>query len=148
MSAPISDAKLSWRTFSKFKVHKMQNKIPQDKVRDDSGPYQATPSFVRVSRSDPPFIAMNLGRKVMTVMDYAAMFKEEGFFVPQDYGAIVAAEWLRGEVLLIGLSNGYVLTVLVPVLLIERANPGMPQPPADADSARRPRALITTRVRA
>jgi len=149
VSLPITREHLRWRSFSKFKVHNMQAKIPLDKLTSDKQDYVATPSMVSVSRSGPPFIAMNLGEKVMTVMDYAGHSKEEGFFIPPDYGTIVGMDWLPGELLVIGLTNGYMITVNVPMLLVQRGNPGASgaQPAAaPSDGRRRPKAMVTTRV--
>ena len=39
-------------------------------------------------------------------MDYSGVYKEEGFYIPLDYGHIVGALWVAHEVLIIGLANG------------------------------------------
>ena len=37
--------------------------------------YDATPGFVAVSMGTPPYIAMTLGDKVVTIMDYSGVYK-------------------------------------------------------------------------
>ena len=37
--------------------------------------------------------------QVVTIMDYSGMYKEEGFFIPLDYGHIVGMVWVNNEVL-------------------------------------------------
>ncbi len=49
-------------------------------------------------------------------------YKEEGFFIPLDYGHIVGVVWLAHEVLMIGLSNGYIVLVSAPLLMRQRKN--------------------------
>ena len=39
--------------------------------------YDSTPGFLAVSLGTPPYIAMTLGDKVVTVMDYSGVYKEE-----------------------------------------------------------------------
>ena len=39
--------------------------------------YDSTPGFLAVSMGTPPYIAMTLGDKVVTVMDYSGVYKEE-----------------------------------------------------------------------
>ena len=39
--------------------------------------YDSTPGFLSVSMGTPPYIAMTLGDKVVTVMDYSGVYKEE-----------------------------------------------------------------------
>ena len=65
-----------------------------------AGPHRAPPASVlplplrcrllaralspQVSMGTPPYIAMTLGDKVVTIMDYSGVYKEEGFFIPLD----------------------------------------------------------------
>lgn len=154
VSEPITQANPRWVTFSKFRVHEMQAKIPQSKLSGDSKTaYRSTPFVVKTSRSSAPFIAMNLGDKVVTIMDYAGTYKEEGFFIPLDYGTIIGIEWLPGDVLVVGLSNGYIITVNVPLFLLARNNRaalhGSTSLPVSTSPAKRVmKAMMTTRVMA
>jgi hypothetical protein len=145
---------MRWKTFSKFRVQEMKAKIPHNKVMppDSKQTYRASPFVVKVSSSANPFIAMNLGDKVVTVMDYAGLYKEEGFFIPLDYGTIVGMEWLPDDLLVIGLSNGYIISVNVPLFLLARNNPAannaMTTPTDEQQSpTSMPKAMATTRVR-
>jgi len=122
VSAPVTDG-AEWQTFSKFYIGKMVAKIPLAQVfSDKKGAYDTTPRFVAVSKGNPPYLAMTLGDKVVTVMDYSGVYKEEGFFIPLDYGQIVGMAWTVNEVLIIGLSNGYIVTVSAPLLMRQRKN--------------------------
>ena len=84
--------------------------------------YDSTPGFLAVSLGEPPYIAMTLGDKVVTIMDYSGVYKEEGFFIPLDYGHIVGMTWVAHEVVLIALANGYVVLVSAPLLMRQRKN--------------------------
>ena len=55
-------------------------------------------------------------------MDYSGVYKEEGFFIPLDYGHIVGLVWVAHEVVLIALANGYVVLVSAPLLMRQRKN--------------------------
>mmetsp|Transcript_12795 Transcript_12795/g.43323 ORF Transcript_12795/g.43323 Transcript_12795/m.43323 type:complete len:468 (+) Transcript_12795:22-1425(+) len=146
VSEPITARRPVWKTFSKFRVHKMQSKIPAHKLVSQ-GPYSASPTIVKVSNTEPPFIAMNLGDKVMTVMDHAGLYREEGFFVPPYQGSIVYFDWLPGHILVIGLSNGYIIVVNVPLLLVSRESKAAPQAAADrAPTRNKQNAMVTTRI--
>lgn len=121
VSEPITED-AQWSTFSKFYIGKMVQKIPTKQVTTGKPPYDSTPGFVAISQGSPPYIAMTLGDKVVTIMDYSGVFREEGFFIPLDYGSIVGCVWIKEEVLLIGLSNGYVVAVSAPTLMQQRKN--------------------------
>merc|ERR1719421_1506377 len=84
--------------------------------------YDATPGFIAVSMGTPPYIAMTLGDKVVTIMDYSGVYKEEGFFIPLDYGHIVGMVWVAHEIVLIALANGYIVLVSAPLLMRQRKN--------------------------
>merc|ERR1719240_1575301 len=107
VSSPIDDS-ATWATFAKFYIDGMTAKIPKAMVTSGKA-YDATPHFIAVSKTKPPYIAMTLGDKVVTIMDYSGTYKEEGFFIPLDYGHIVGMQWVAHEVLIIGLANGYVV---------------------------------------
>ena len=91
-------------------------KIPTQQVSTTKS-YDSTPGHLAVSLASPPYIALTLGDKVVTIMDYSGVYKEEGFFIPLDYGHIVGMVWVSHEVLLIGLANGYVVLVSAPLLM-------------------------------
>ena len=125
VSKPVG-AKAEWATFSKFYIGKMVAKIPLESVRDGDGPrYDTTPTTVAASAGSAPFLALNLGAKVMTLMDSSGKHKEEGFFVPLDYGDICGFSWLADSVLAIGLGNGYIVVVSTPMLMKQRRNPSV-----------------------
>lgn len=152
VSHPIAHLNPRWKTFTKFRVHEMQAKIPLTKlVSGERSGYRALPSIVKASATTTPFLAMNLGDKVVTLVDYAGNFREEGFFIPLDYGTIVGMEWLPNDLLVIGLTNGYIISVNVPLFLSQRnpaAKRGGTPPRKAAPANRRPKAMSTTRVRA
>ena len=110
-----------WSTYAKFYIAGMVSKIPIAQVSTTKN-YDSTPGFVAVSLGSPPYIAMTLGDKVVTIMDYSGAYKEEGFFIPLDYGHIVSIVWVAHEVLLIALANGYVVLVSAPLLMRQRKN--------------------------
>ena len=120
VSEPITE-KATWETFAKFYIHPMAAKIPTASVSTTKH-YDATPGFLAVSMGKPPYIAMTLGDKVVTIMDYSGVYQEEGFFIPLDYGHIVKMVWVNHEVLVIGLANGYVVLVSAPLLMRQRKN--------------------------
>jgi len=123
VSAPISvdAAEPEWKTYAKFYINKMVSKIPIAQV-STTKTYDSTPGFLAISMGTPPYIAMTLGDKVVTVMDYSGVYKEEGFFIPLDYGHIVGMVWVAHEVILIALANGYVVLVSAPLLMRQRKN--------------------------
>ncbi|KAL1528335.1 hypothetical protein AB1Y20_009689 [Prymnesium parvum] len=148
VSCPI-DENAEWATFSKFYIGKMVTKIPFAQVYEKKGGYDTTPRFVAVSKATPPYVAMSLGDKVVTVMDYSGIYREEGFFIPLDYGHIVGLTWTAHEVLIIGLSNGYIVAVSAPLLMRQRKNESTNAEGRNSDSgtsAESARSMTTTRV--
>jgi len=124
VSAPITLNESSdpqWITFAKFYIAQMTSKIPISMVSTTKS-YDSRPGFIAVSLSNPPYVAMTLGDKVVTIMDYSGVYKEEGFFIPLDYGHIVGMVWVAHEVVLIALANGYVVLVSAPLLMRQRKN--------------------------
>jgi hypothetical protein len=93
---------------------------------------------------------MTLGEKVITIMDYSGVYKEEGFYIPLDYGHVVSLVWVAHEVLLIALANGYVVLVSAPLLMRQRKNASASaggRTDADlAGSAASSKAMSTTRI--
>jgi len=116
------DPPYTWATYAKFYIDGMTSKIPKAMVTSGGSSYDATPNYLGVSKGSPPYIALTLGDKVVTIMDYSGMYKEEGFFIPLDYGHIVGMVWVNNEVLSIGLANGYVVLVSAPLLMRQRKN--------------------------
>jgi hypothetical protein len=112
--------------------------------------YDSTPGFLAVSLGTPPYIAMTLGDKVVTIMDYSGVYKEEGFFIPLDYGHIVGMVWVANEVVLIALANGYVVLVSAPLLMRQRKNASASaHGRSEADVAATPvtaKSMSTTRI--
>jgi len=141
-----------WSTFSKFYINKMIQKIPVSQVNDKGGrggSYDTTPKLVAISKGNPPYIAMSLGDKVVTVMDYSGVYKEEGFFIPLDYGQIIGMTWTSNEVLIVGLSNGYIVTISAPLLMRQRKNQSANvegRHSANTGSNSTARAMTTTRI--
>jgi len=121
VSAPIEAGGCTWNTFAKFYIAGMTSKIPLSSVSATKS-YDSTPGYLAISKSDPPYVAMTLGDKVVTIMDYSGLYKEEGFFIPLDYGHIVGICWVDHDVLVIGLANGYVVLVSAPLLMQQRKN--------------------------
>jgi len=146
VSNPV-DESASWETFAKFYIDGMRDKIPKTMVTSGKS-YDATPGYLGVSKGSPPYIAMTLGDKVVTIMDYSGVYKEEGFFIPLDYGHIVGMVWVNHEVLVIGLANGYVVLVSAPLLMRQRKNAAAQAPGREdteqTDIARK--SMSTTRV--
>ena len=153
VSAPIGED-ATWQTFSKFYIDGMTAKIPKSMVSANAKKYDATPGYLGVSMGRPPYIAMTLGDKVVTIMDYSGVYREEGFFIPLDYGHIVGMVWVNHEVLVIGLANGYVVLVSAPLLMQQRKNAAANAAGrdsvadsgcSDADAAKK-KSMSTTRV--
>jgi len=151
VSAPIviePDGSVEWKTFAKFYIGGMTAKIPTAMVSTTKS-YDSTPGYLGVSLSQPPYIAMTLGDKVVTIMDYSGVYKEEGFFIPLDYGHIVGMVWVSDEVLLIGLANGYVVLVSASLLMRQRKNASAQAPGRGANDADPPvstKSMSTTRI--
>lgn len=149
VSAPIDSATCTWNTFAKFYISGMTSKIPLGSV-SASKTYDATPGFLAISKGSPPYVAMTLGDKVVTIMDYSGAYKEEGFFIPLDYGHIVGITWVAHEVLVIGLANGYVVLVSAPLLMRQRKNAAADAPGRDTADIECPpekaKSMSTTRV--
>lgn len=71
VSNPV-DESASWETFAKFYIDGMRDKIPKTMVTSGKS-YDATPGYLGVSKGSPPYIAMTLGDKVVTIMDYSGV---------------------------------------------------------------------------
>jgi len=149
VSAPITHSNIEWQTFAKFYINGMTSKIPTHQV-STTKTYDATPRCLAVSLATPPYIAMSLGDKVVTIMDYSGAYKEEGFFIPLDYGHIVGMVWVDHEVLMIALANGYVVLVSAPLLMRQRKNAAATAAGRPADDENSPpvttKAMSTTRI--
>ena len=127
----------------------MTAKIPVSQVSSGKS-YDSTPSFLGVSRAKPPYLALTLGDKVVTLVDCSGVYKEEGFFIPLDYGHIVGVVWVDHEVLVIGLANGYIILISAPLLMRQRKNQSLNAPGRSGAEQATPtgafKAMTTTRL--
>ena len=59
----------------------------------------------------PPFVAVSVGDKYLLTFDTTRVNEDLGLTFPEDYGQIAGYQWLPNLVLLVGLTNGYIVTV-------------------------------------
>ena len=59
----------------------------------------------------PPFVAVSVGDKYLLTFDTTRVNEDLGLTFPEDYGQIAGFQWLPNLVLLVGLTNGYIVTV-------------------------------------
>lgn len=115
-----------WKTCSKIRTSKLQDKVPK-KMVSDNGAYDSSPDMICSSYGTQlPMAAMNLGSKVMVVLDweggkntFSQKVNDEGFYIPMAYGEITTFLWLANGLLVVALSNGYVLAVDTDLLMMQ-----------------------------
>lgn len=69
------------------------------------------PSNLAFTLGYPPFVAVSVGDKYLLTFDTTRVNEDLGLTFPEDYGAIAGFQWLPSLVLLVGLTNGYIVTV-------------------------------------
>ncbi|KAL3905604.1 MAG: hypothetical protein SGPRY_010857, partial [Prymnesium sp.] len=69
------------------------------------------PSTLSFSLGYPPFVAVSVGDKYLLTFDATRVNEDLGLTFPEDYGQIAGFEWLPDLVLLVGLTNGFIVAV-------------------------------------
>lgn len=69
------------------------------------------PSRLAFTLDYPPFVAVSVGDKYLLTFDSTRIHEDLGLTFPEDYGHIAGYLWLPNLVLLVGLTNGYIVTV-------------------------------------
>jgi len=105
ISQPIAETGSKWESYSKFRLGGMLSKVPRHiRVAGD-------PSRLAFTLNYPPFVAVSVGDKYLLTFDTTRVNEDLGLTFPEDYGVIAAFQWLPNLVLLVGLTNGYMVTV-------------------------------------
>jgi hypothetical protein len=105
ISQPIAETGSKWESYSKFKLGGMLSKVPRHiRVAGD-------PNRLAFTLNYPPFVAVSVGDKYLLTFDTTRVNEDLGLTFPEDYGVIAAFQWLPNLVLLVGLTNGYMVTV-------------------------------------
>jgi len=105
ISQPIQETGSKWESYSKFRLGGMLSKVPRHiRVAGD-------PSRLAFTLNYPPFVAVSVGDKYLLTFDTTRVNEDLGLTFPEDYGVIAAFQWLPNLVLLVGLTNGYMVTV-------------------------------------
>ena len=105
ISQPIAETGSKWESYSKFRLGGMLSKVPRHiRVAGD-------PSRLSFTLNYPPFVAVSVGDKYLLTFDTTRVNEDLGLTFPEDYGVIAAFQWLPNLVLLVGLTNGYMVTV-------------------------------------
>ncbi len=131
ISQPIPETSAKWESYSKFRLGGMLSKVPKHIGKSgDPTRLQFTPSY-------PPYVAVSVGDKYLLTFDTTRVHEDLGLTFPDDYGAITGFRWLHGNVLMVGLTNGYVVTVDFGALIKLQQNHKLPD---------RVSAMCTTKV--
>ena len=69
------------------------------------------PNRLSFTLNYPPFVAVSVGDKYLLTFDTTRVNEDLGLTFPEDYGVIAGFQWLPNLVLLVGLTNGYMVTV-------------------------------------
>jgi len=105
ISQPIAESASKWESYSKFRLGGMLSKVPRHiRVAGD-------PSRLAFTLNYPPFVAVSVGDKYLLTFDTTRVNEDLGLTFPEDYGVIAGFQWLPNLVLLVGLTNGYMVTV-------------------------------------
>ena len=105
ISQPIAETGSKWESYSKFRLGGMLSKVPRHiRVAGD-------PNRLAFTLNYPPFVAVSVGDKYLLTFDTTRVNEDLGLTFPEDYGVIAGFQWLPNLVLLVGLTNGYMVTV-------------------------------------
>ena len=105
ISQPITETGSKWESYSKFRLGGMLSKVPRHiRIAGD-------PNRLAFTLNYPPFVAVSVGDKYLLTFDTTRVNEDLGLTFPEDYGVIAAFQWLPNLVLLVGLTNGYMVTV-------------------------------------
>ena len=105
ISQPIAETGSKWESYSKFRLGGMLSKVPRH-IR-----VAGEPNRLAFTLNYPPFVAVSVGDKYLLTFDTTRVNEDLGLTFPEDYGVIAAFQWLPNLVLLVGLTNGYMVTV-------------------------------------
>lgn len=105
ISQPVAETNAKWESFSKFKLGGFGSKVPKH-IRSSGAP-----TSLGFTLGYPPFVAVTLGTKYLLTFDTTRVHEDLGLTFPEDYGGICAFKWMPSNMLLVGLSNGYIVTV-------------------------------------
>jgi len=105
ISQPIADTGSKWDSYSKFRLGGMLSKVPRH-IRA-----AGDPNRLAFTLGYPPFVAVSVGDKYLLTFDTTRVNEDLGLTFPEDYGQIAGYQWLPNLVLLVGLTNGYIVAV-------------------------------------
>jgi len=105
ISQPIADTGSKWDSYSKFRLGGMLSKVPRH-IRA-----AGDPNRLAFTLGYPPFVAVSVGDKYLLTFDTTRVNEDLGLTFPEDYGQIAGFQWLPNLVLLVGLTNGYIVAV-------------------------------------
>jgi len=105
ISQPVAETSAKWESYSKFRLGGMLSKVPKH-IRA-----AGAPSMLQFTPGYPPFVAVAVGAKYLLTFDTTRVHEDLGLTFPEDYGSITGFRWLQNNVLIVGLTNGYVVTV-------------------------------------
>jgi len=105
ISQPIAESGSKWESYSKFRLNGWLSKVPRH-IRA-----AGAPNRLAFTLGYPPFVAVSVGDKYLLTFDTTRSHEDLGLTFPEDYGAIAGFRWMAGNVLLVGLTNGYIVTV-------------------------------------
>lgn len=107
ISQPVAETGAKWESYSKFRLGGMLSKVPKHiRAAGDPNRLQFTPGA-----GSGPFVAVSVGDKYLLTFDTTRQHEDLGLTFPEDYGGIAGFRWLHNNVLMVGLTNGYVVTV-------------------------------------
>lgn len=131
ISQPIPKDGSKWESYAKFRLSGWMCKVPKH-IRN-----AGAPNRLAFTDTHPPFVAVSVGDKYLLTFDSTRTHEDLGLSFPEDYGLIAGFCWMSNEVLLVGLMNGYVVTVDFAALINMQRNDKLPD---------RVSAMGTTRV--
>ena len=105
ISQPVAETSAKWESYSKFRLGGMLSKVPKH-IRS-----AGAPSMLQFTPGYPPFVAVAVGAKYLLTFDTTRVHEDLGLTFPEDYGSITGFRWLQNNVLIVGLTNGYIVTV-------------------------------------
>lgn len=105
ISQPIPKDSSKWESYAKFRLSGWLCKVPKH-IRS-----AGAPNRLAFTSTHPPFVAVSVGDKYLLTFDSSRQHEDLGLTFPEDYGCLAGFQWMSKDVLLVGLQNGYVVTV-------------------------------------
>ena len=120
ISQPVAEVGAKWESYSKFRLGGFLSKVPKH-IRQ-----AGEPNRLQFTLGYPPFVAVSVGDKYLLTFDTTRVHEDLGLTFPDDYGGICGFRWLQQNILLVGLSNGYIVTVDFGALIKLQQNHKLP----------------------